>query len=377
MPAFTASGGCSAILAYDIGVGVDLRRAESLSAQVEGFDSVVERKPPPRYLNFKEEPLRLRFKIDPVSVGSFSTTPTVEVVVFAFGAVSVIYTFPVSGPLAEWVYLSSVLYDSPALPAHSRGLVKKLMDGILPSIDKPEIADSVEDYTIFHLARAEGSNPVPEAATGGEGLPTSDFVASNRQLLAQILRSETQPIGPDEVNEALGSRIAYGESDEAIVGWNGAVLIRHPDAEDVQSVLEYANIQLLKLRRVDDQLDRALAHAYEAVGRSESGGWRRSYPLIPDREARAVSRLQMESAILYEGVANALKLAGDPYLARLYRMAGQRMHLSEWDSSISRKLQTADGIYSKLSDRAAIRRLELLEWIVIVLIGVSILTVFV
>ena len=40
--------------------------------------------------------------------------------------------------------------------------------------------------------------------------------------------------------------------------------------------------------------------------------------------------------------------------------------------SISRKLQTLDGIYGKMADRAASLRMELLEWIIILLIAVSI-----
>jgi uncharacterized Rmd1/YagE family protein len=54
-------------------------------------------------------------------------------------------------------------------------------------------------------------------------------------------------------------------------------------------------------------------------------------------------------------------------------MASRRFHLGEWDTSISRKLQTIDGIYGKMTDRAATRRMETLEWIIILLFVVSIL----
>jgi uncharacterized Rmd1/YagE family protein len=64
---------------------------------------------------------------------------------------------------------------------------------------------------------------------------------------------------------------------------------------------------------------------------------------------------------------------GDQFLARVYSLASRRFHLAEWDASISRKLQTIDGIYAKMSDRAATRRMEVLEWIIIVLIALSIL----
>jgi len=62
---------------------------------------------------------------------------------------------------------------------------------------------------------------------------------------------------------------------------------------------------------------------------------------------------------------------GEQYLARVYSLASRRFHLAEWDASITRKLQTIDGIYAKMADRAAGKRMELLEWIIIVLIAVS------
>ena len=85
----------------------------------------------------------------------------------------------------------------------------------------------------------------------------------------------------------------------------------------------------------------------------------------------------MDNAVLFEGVNNALKLLGDQYLARVYRLVSDRFHLAEWDASILRKLQSLESIYQKLSDEAANRRTETLEWIVIVLIAVEILIPFV
>jgi len=72
----------------------------------------------------------------------------------------------------------------------------------------------------------------------------------------------------------------------------------------------------------------------------------------------------------------ALKLIGEQFLTRVYGHVSRRFHLAEWDVSITRKLQTLDGIYGKLADRAATQRMELLEWIIIVLIAVSIVLPF-
>lgn len=64
------------------------------------------------------------------------------------------------------------------------------------------------------------------------------------------------------------------------------------------------------------------------------------------------------------------------YLARVYRLVSERFHLSEWDASILHKLQTLENIYQKMSDEAVDRRMELLEWIIIILIAVEIVLSF-
>jgi uncharacterized Rmd1/YagE family protein len=84
----------------------------------------------------------------------------------------------------------------------------------------------------------------------------------------------------------------------------------------------------------------------------------------------------VDSAIFFERVNNTLKLIGDQYLARVYRLASRRFHFESWDAAILRKLQTLDSIYGKMSDQATARRMEALEWIIIVLIAISIVIPF-
>ena len=49
---------------------------------------------------------------------------------------------------------------------------------------------------------------------------------------------------------------------------------------------------------------------------------------------------------------------------------------NDWDATIIRKLETLNGIYGKISDLVSARRMELLEWIVIILIGIEIVMPF-
>jgi flagellar motility protein MotE (MotC chaperone) len=80
--------------------------------------------------------------------------------------------------------------------------------------------------------------------------------------------------------------------------------------------------------------------------------------------SRDIAQFQMDSALLLEGMTNALKVLRDQYLARVYRVVSERFHLAEWDASILRKLHTLKSIYEKMSDQAASHRMEILEWII-------------
>jgi hypothetical protein len=180
-----------------------------------------------------------------------------------------------------------------------------------------------------------------------------------------MLRSEHAALSEQEVTDALSCRIALGQDDLALIDWNAALLLG-PEIEDLLPVLEYANVQLLVMRHLDDQLDEALEDAYELLYR------RRWMFLRPSANLRRVALLQADAAITFEGLTHSVKLLGDQFMARFYRAVAGRFHLADWDASINRKLRTLDSIYQKLSDRQAHIRMEILEWIIILLIAVSI-----
>src|SRR5258708_6892677 len=99
---------------------------------------------------------------------------------------------------------------------------------------------------------------------------------------------------------------------------------------------------------------------------------RLTMPHLYGPDLREIAQLQLDAAILFEQVANALKLIGEHYLTRVYGLVSRRFHLADWDASITRKLQAIDRTYSRLADRAAARRMEMLEWIIIILIAIEI-----
>ncbi len=355
-------GTCFAFFAYDIGLAIDLDEAQRRIAAGMQRGSIQHKRRAPYYFEYQPPPLRVTQTVEPLTLAGQRTDSTVEAVLFDFGVVSVVYSIPLHGPLSDLLLLSDDLYHNPQLLEQSRRVVESLLASIKPAVSKPLISDLVEDYAIHQIETLGG-----EADLGR-------LIADHRLLLAQILRAERTPLSPQEIDDALACQISFGPDDRTIIDWNAAVLFDR-DANDVRAVLEFANVELLEARYLDDRLDAAMAEAYEVLFKRR----RRRRVALEAKVADLwrIAELQVDSALLYEGVNNALKLLGDQYLARVHRLVSQRFHLPEWDASILRKLQTIESIYQKISDRQASRRMETLEWIIILLIAIEILLPFV
>lgn len=359
-PPVVARGSCHVLVAFEVGQAIDLDRAERIAAGGARRPWRPSRRAPEQF-GTRAAPLRiLRDAAGTPAVSGF-VPESVEICLFEFGAASVGIAFPLAGPLDALPALSDELYGHPALLADARARIAGLLDIIAPAVTRPQLSEIIEDYVVYRIDALSAPLDPPE------------LVRDHAAVIARILRAEPGPLSPEEVGDALSARLSAGPSDLVVVDWNAA-LVYDPDPADTCAVLEFANVQLLEMRFLDAQLDSALDRAYETLGRARHGmAVLRSYAPALGR----VAELQADAAVLFERVTNALKLVGDQYLSRLYRLVSARFHLSDWDASIGRKLQTIDGIYQKLADRATARRLEALEWIVILLIGLSIALPFI
>ncbi len=366
-------GTCHALFAHDLALAINLDEAERILAprpeSTEQREGIRGTRRSPRYFQFKPSPLRITTTASPMVIGTLKTAHAVDAVLYDFGAVSITYSIPFECPLEDLLHLSNALYDNATLLADARTRAERLAQTIASALKRPHLSPLVEDYVIFHFE-------LPDAPTEGSDTrhAPSAFIERHRALLARILRAESGQLSPQEIDESTSSRTSYGPTDAAIVDWNGAILL-DPDPQDAHMALEFANVELLEMRHLDDRLDAALDEAYDVLERDarvkDSTRWR-PFTRPFTANLRRVSQLQMESALLFEGVNNAIKLLGDQYLARVYRHAAQRLHLPEWDASILRKLATLESIYEKLSDRQTNRRMETLEWIIIALIAFEI-----
>jgi hypothetical protein len=349
-------GVCSVFFACDLGQRIDLPACRALIKDATENVELSHRHRVPTWFQFDTPPLRVRRQAEPVPVNGHATAPCVETVLHEFGAASVRYELPFDADLSALVDLSCALAADATLAADARRRMEELLAVILPAVHLPRLDELLEDYMIFEVRARDGAGEL------------SELVPQHAPALAAVLRSERTPLSQQELDDALAGRVAFGRDDLCFIDWN-ATLAFDPDAGDVRAVLEFANVQLLELRFLDRQLDLALDRAWEALQRSGRSRWLPSPPV----ELTRVGRLAVDAAVLHERVTNALKLVGDQFLARVHGQAARRLHLTDWNATIAHKLDTVQGIYAKLQDQASARRTELLEWIVIVLIAVSIL----
>lgn len=344
------NGTCHVLVAFDVGLGIDLNACEKLITENKQRTKIRRNHKAPTYFDYHPAPLRITQNSTSQPLGQFMTRSTVEATLYDFGAISIAYTIPLSGPFEGLLRLSQDLYDNEMLLMDAHERTEQLLEAIKPAVLKPAISDTHEDYCIYAIESFDTD------------LSLNKFLIDQSQNITRVLRSESEIVSDEEVNDALACRISYSPGDLAVIDWNMALLFGS-GTEDVCAVLEFCNVELLEMRNLDQYLDKVLEESYQALTRKS---------LSKSAKLKRIGQLQVDSAILFEGVNNALKLLGDQYLARAYSLAAKRFHLAEWDTSIIRKLNTVDSIYNKLSDFSAQKRLEVLEWIIILLISLSI-----
>ncbi|MCA9291707.1 MAG: hypothetical protein KDA25_11310 [Phycisphaerales bacterium] len=352
----------SIFYAFDVGFQIDLDVAARIVREATRRRVVRARRPAPVWFDYRPAPVRLVLDGEPIALGGQVTESSIEVLIYDFGAMVLTYRTSLPPTIDALPELASELYDHPGLLRDARDRVSRLVEAIGPAIERPRVHEAVEDYAVFAITEWDAER-TPDA-----------IVDAAPSVLARAMEAEMGELAPAQTARLMSGRMSYAPTDLALVDWNSAILFdREPD--DVLAVLQHANVELLELRVLDEELDAILDHADETLARLVR---RRFWPTF--EESRLLSRVasaQTDAAVMFEGVNNAIKVIGNQYLARLYRLAARRLDLPAWQSSVQRKLAATEGLYQKMSDAAAGRRMETLEWVIIILIAASMILPFV
>src|SRR5882672_7557849 len=200
-------GTCHPLYVFEIGQLVDLdgceRRIQDTSERL-----ALKQRGRLSHFQYRPPPLRVSQPAGVGQIGNFPIAPTVELVIYGFGAISVGYAIPLDGPLDALVEMSIGVRARGDLAADARSRVTALVASLGTLIVKPRVAEIFEDYVLFEVA---GLEPRRNAAA---------FLEEESGTLARILRAERGTLSEDEIQDALQATISYGVGDLSIIDYD-------------------------------------------------------------------------------------------------------------------------------------------------------------
>jgi hypothetical protein len=346
-----AQGAFRALFVYDVADTIDLERLRTVRGEgVARAPLQLRREATSEFIQYPVAPLTVRLP------DLEEPRATVRAKLFDFGVVSLRITVPFSGSWEAFGTLTRRLRRDPALEAQARAALDDILSEIAGALDEPHPA-LIEDYFVLEVERF--ADDVDAARLTAELAPS----------LARLLLFEDRELVGAEQQEALRLAFSYYPDDLAVLQWDAAFVYDRADGADaVEDILEFANSQLVEFRTYDARLDAELDEIYRLEpGRPIGRFLRRG---AAERAAR-VRFLLVDVLELTDRTANALKIIGDAYYARLYRAVAGRLGLADWQRQIDAKLRSVSEIYRVLQDQAQYARGETLELIIIALIAVE------
>jgi hypothetical protein len=315
--------------------------------------------PAPGYVRFQRPPV-----VEPVEPLILESGERLDVQIkyYDYGVLSVVFELPFSGDWDTLVRLASRWVWDTDFTSFAQKIVKQKIDRARPALVKLYESWLHEDYFVFHVRDLAGN---PSAA---------ELLATEGGRISQIVRGENVPLSDGEQQEIMQSKISYYPNDLAVISWNGAFLYDSTaGAETVIQLLEYANSQLLEFRHYDELLTRELTSVYEFMENGSMGIMARW------RTAKRASRLHtvlLDVGELTERADNAIKFLSDMFSARLYKVAANKIGVTDYKNLVNEKVHTAEELYRFMVEQFHQSRAFVLELMVVIILIIDLIWLF-
>jgi hypothetical protein len=219
-----------------------------------------------------------------------------------------------------------------------------------------------EEYTVYCIS-------------GYSGDPKT-YLAMYRDKVAAFLKNERMPLDEEEVQATLSSYLKYGKHDITVVDWDGAFIFDSTgDFDSNIELFQIANLQLLKSRMLDDELDDRLEKTLKLLKAPKRFSIIRSGDM--KRVLKEIIEIRTQSIFESETMERNIKLIGDWYSAKLYSLISKKFHLEDWKAEIKEKLDTLEDISTlatenfSVSYRATLEFIILAGWFILLLLYVG------
>jgi hypothetical protein len=283
--------------------------------------------------------------------------------VWHFGTVSMSFHIPMREGMTwtELVKLASWLEKDNEIDELARERSRSFQTQIRPAIVSLTEWSMNEDFIIYMINELDG------LMTPLSTLPEKVDVA------ALILAEAKENLSDSIKKTTLENLYQYSTEDLVVVDWNSALLVEPSGSMDVPLVIEFALNQLLEMRFYDDLLDKRLNTVYSAVVERKRGLFSNKHK----RQAEEAGQMYIEISEIVENVENSFKTVGDFYLATIFRATTKRFRFDDWQRSINEKLSNLAEVSKLLHSEVNESRSQMMEIIVILLIGVEVIPLIV
>lgn len=366
MPVKIRRGQIMVYRVLDVAEEIDLHLLEKVLKEEQNSRRLKLTKDVRRAVIIKNAPVRLNLGERELTVGGSKFRAETFGTVWDYGVISILFQIPILDDVdwSELVKIAEVLNEDPDLDSELERIAKAKVQEI-EKLLPPRVASYrghiVEDYVVFAFEEIEGIRAA------------SDLI----QLVdvPALLNGESkETLSPFSRTSILENVYQYSVNDLVVIDWNSAVVFDRPSAlRDIVDILEFALTHLLEFRYYDDLLDSRLQELYQAIGLRRRSILQSSFTRI----MRETNSRFIEFSEFIERVDNSLKVVGDFYLAGIFRGAVRRFRISDWQQSVTRKLNTLARVSGLLQGEVNAMRGHTLELIIILLIAFEIVSAIV
>jgi len=346
---------------FDVAAEIDLLAAENILSLKRGESRVriaTGKSTSTPSIIIRNAPIRVHLGEVDVTNGGAVVRAEVVATVWDYGVISICFQIPLrdrpwKSLVDQAVELSGTNPYSVNMEEAAHRKCIEIAEMLKNTFKKPNESKIVEDYIIYFLEHIDG---ITNAA---------DLVA--KADLPELILAETQERLSSKARDGVMENLyQYSVNDLVLIDWNSAIVLEKGGQRDVVDVLEFAVTHLLELRYYDEMLDHRLTELYDAIEAGREKLWKRTKFVQLSHDANTKF---IEFSEFMERIDNSLKVVGDFYLATLFRGAGRRFRIRDWQQSITRKMNLLAQVSEMLQGESNVRMSHLLEVIVIVLIG--------
>ncbi len=350
------------LVLFDVSEEIDLDQVHRILGIAKAGRGPSFKHPAPDYVRFERPPV-----MQPIEMALLETGELLcgQIKFFDYGVISVLLELKVEADWDGLIRLSSRWINEPDIDKRAATLVRQRTDAISKALIKPHPEWLSEEYFIVQIHGLTDADGQPAAA--------ADLLQNHGGKIAQIVRGELSMLSPGERQEVLQSSMSYYPTDLLVAGWTAALVYDTEEgAAPAIQLLEYANTQLLEFRYYDAALTRVLAHVYRQIERKNKLFHRWGLAA----EANQLNTIRLDVTELTERVDNSIKFLSDMFYARAYRVAAEKIGVTDYRNLVDEKLRTAGELYHSMVDEFHQARAFVLEMMVVAILIIELIFLF-